>query len=93
MLCHNVPAFAAHQHHAQAILNGLVLGLLHSSLEAVGLLVHLDLQLIGLVSERLQLVPHAPLLQVEIEPLAGSQLIYLVPGTAMAPLMPQRAAF
>ena len=43
---------------------------------------HLDLQLVRLVPQRLQLVPHATLLQVEVQPLAGGQLVDFVPGAA-----------
>ena len=41
---------------------------------------HLDFQLIGLVAQHLQLVPHAPLLQVEVQALGGGELINLIPA-------------
>ena len=67
------------KHHTQAILYHFVLGLLYDGLQVVGLFVHLDLQLVGLVPQSLQLVPYPTLLQIQVQPLTCCQLVDFIP--------------
>ena len=41
--------------------------------------VHLDLHLVGLVPQRLQLVSHPALLQIQVQPLTGGKFVHLIP--------------